>query len=65
LAAKVEKEKCTGCAACMLACPNFAITLKEGKAEVDAELCVDCGTCGETCEHGAVIPEGGRGGGGY
>lgn len=65
MAAEVDKDKCTGCTACLLTCRNFAITLKEGKAVVDPDLCISCGTCKETCEYGAVRLEDGMGGGGY
>jgi ferredoxin len=44
----VDKEKCTGCAACESACPVEAIKVTE-KAEVNADTCIDCGTCVEEC----------------
>jgi ferredoxin len=64
LASKVDKEKCTGCAACVLVCPSGAITIKaDGKAEVDPEFCISCGNCKQACEHGAITLD--SAGGGY
>jgi len=45
---KVDKEACTGCAACEAACPVEAIKVA-GKAEVNADTCIDCGTCVDEC----------------
>ncbi|MBQ8026359.1 MAG: glycyl-radical enzyme activating protein [Oscillospiraceae bacterium] len=45
--------KCTGCGACVAACPRKAVRLErvEGKvvARTDRALCVDCGTCVPVC----------------
>jgi ferredoxin len=48
MAVKVNKETCTGCAACASACPVEAITVTD-KAEVNADTCIDCGTCVDEC----------------
>lgn len=49
-----EKEKCTGCSACLNACPKSAISMKEGQIgflypEIDQAKCVDCGLCKKVC----------------
>jgi ferredoxin len=57
MAAKVSDEKCTGCEACIDACPAEAIKMVDGKAVVDAETCVDCGVCVDECPVGAIEME--------
>lgn len=42
---------CQGCGKCLAACPQKALYLKNGKAEVRAERCVLCGYCGRECIH--------------
>lgn len=54
MAAKVDKDKCTGCGTCVDTCPVEAITLKEEKAVIDEETCIDCGTCVDDCPEGAI-----------
>ena len=51
--AKVSAEKCTGCGACVSACPVNAITIREGKAVVD-ESCIACGACVGECPFNAL-----------
>jgi ferredoxin len=53
MAAKVDKEQCTGCGICVDACPQEAISLND-IAKVDAEKCTDCGTCVEECPNEAI-----------
>ena len=45
---------CTGCGACMQACPTGAIFLVEGKATIDESLCRECEACVPVCPSGAV-----------
>lgn len=40
---------CTGCGACVAACTNNALKLKDGKAQVDDAACILCGYCGAAC----------------
>ncbi len=42
-------EWCEGCGECVASCPQGALTLKDGKAEVDAGKCVFCGYCAAAC----------------
>ncbi len=47
--AEVDREKCSGCGECILACPYNAIERVEGKAQVNPALCKGCGTCVGAC----------------
>ena len=49
----VDKEKCTGCEACVATCPVETIVLKDGKADV-GDACVDCGQCVDACPVSAI-----------
>jgi NAD-dependent dihydropyrimidine dehydrogenase PreA subunit len=52
----VDWTTCTGCAACIDACPTGAIGLDEGEdvATIDQELCTECQACLDVCPTGAV-----------
>lgn len=50
----IDKMKCSGCAACMNACPKKCIDMKEDKEGflyplVDINLCINCGICKKKC----------------
>jgi ferredoxin len=57
MAAKVDKEKCTGCESCVEECPSEAISMVDGKAEVDPDACIDCGVCVDACPVEAISLE--------
>jgi len=53
-AAKKDKiyyitNKCIGCHACKVFCPQKAIYYGERKMEIDQDKCVQCGTCYNEC----------------
>ncbi|MDR0533111.1 MAG: 4Fe-4S binding protein [Verrucomicrobiales bacterium] len=54
---QVDKKNCEACGACVDACPNGAIKLKDLAAEVNPDLCVDCGSCESICPAGAIKPD--------
>ena len=54
MAVTIDGGKCTGCGACVDACPVDAIKLVDGKAVVDEDTCIDCGTCVDECPVEAI-----------
>ena len=50
----IDKNKCTGCQACLQVCPVEAISMKKGKAEINMEKCIKCGKCHDVCLQEAV-----------
>ena len=49
----VDREKCTGCGACIEFCPEEAIIMKDGKAYITID-CIECGGCAGECETDAI-----------
>ena len=52
--AALDPQLCTGCSACLAACPANAITLKPDawgyyRSAVNYEACINCGKCKQTC----------------
>lgn len=50
------EETCSGCGACMAACPQKAITMQHGEngclyPMIDHDLCIRCGKCLRICEY--------------
>lgn len=49
-----DKDKCTGCMACVASCSQNAITIVDGlssyNATINNELCVNCGACHRVCQ---------------
>lgn len=50
----ISKNKCNGCAACAMVCPQKCITMVPNKMgfcypEIDAERCIKCGLCQGRC----------------
>ena len=51
----IDPEQCTGCGACLRACPHEAITGERKQAHtINQELCIRCGICREVCKFDAI-----------
>ncbi|MGD8553860.1 MAG: 4Fe-4S binding protein [Anaerolineales bacterium] len=51
---RIDRTECMGCGACLDVCPESALYLVEGKAQVDASRCTECGACVEVCPAEAI-----------
>lgn len=51
---RVKKELCVGCGLCASNCPEQAIFMLSGQAEIDGNRCRECYTCVEVCPRGAI-----------
>ena len=52
---KVNKSLCSGCALCAQICPQGAITLIWGNAEIDTRKCNFCYQCVDVCPQRAIV----------
>lgn len=50
----VERDNCTGCAACIRACPGKAISAKSGRIVFNYSRCIACFCCIESCPSSAI-----------
>jgi NADH-quinone oxidoreductase subunit F len=52
---EVSAARCTGCGACLKACPHGAVGgLKKKPHAIDPGICTRCGICAGTCAFGAI-----------
>lgn len=49
----LDIDKCKGCTNCIKNCPNEAIRVRNGKANIQHNKCIDCGECIRVCPHNA------------
>lgn len=52
---RIDEALCTGCGACVDACPAEAIALVDGRARIDDATCIDCGSGVRACPQGAIM----------
>ena len=52
---QIRKDLCLGCGLCAQNCPQQAIWLLWGQAEIDQSRCNLCRLCLEVCPQGAII----------
>ncbi len=51
----IDKKTCTGCGACLKACPAAAVSgTKKEPHKINKRKCIKCGACSEICPVGAV-----------
>ncbi|MDD5432247.1 MAG: DUF362 domain-containing protein [Candidatus Omnitrophica bacterium] len=50
----VEYDNCVKCASCIKACPQKAISIKNGKVVIDHSGCIACFCCQEVCPEKAI-----------
>ncbi len=51
-------DRCTGCGACLKACPSKAITGEKKKPHtIEQSLCIKCGSCFDVCKFKSVHKE--------
>jgi dissimilatory sulfite reductase (desulfoviridin) alpha/beta subunit len=51
---RIDAAACTGCGACLAACPDRAVVLTDGVAAIDAARCLGCGHCLAACPADAM-----------
>ena len=52
---RVRKDLCLGCGTCVESCPQGAISLLWGQAEINQNRCNSCGLCRDVCPEGAIV----------
>lgn len=52
---QVRKDLCLGCGLCANNCPQQAISLLSGQAEIEQNRCNHCGLCLNVCPQGAIV----------
>lgn len=50
----VERDNCISCAACLKACPNKIISMKNNRIIFDYSKCIACFCCQEVCPNSAI-----------
>ncbi|MBN1287603.1 MAG: 4Fe-4S binding protein [Anaerolineae bacterium] len=51
----INQANCRGCGLCVKACPNDAIRLVEGVAQIDQARCDGCKACLSICPNDAIM----------
>jgi NAD-dependent dihydropyrimidine dehydrogenase PreA subunit len=50
----IELDRCDGCGNCVEVCPEGAIQIASGLAQINSELCTECEACVQACPNGAI-----------
>lgn len=51
---RIDEETCSGCSACLRACPTGAIYMIDNQAHIDEDRCAQCGVCAKICSNNAI-----------
>ena len=51
-----ERSICSGCGACLVTCPNSALSRFKGGVFIDTIRCTLCLECVEICPRDALVP---------
>lgn len=58
----IDRDRCTGCGACLDVCPHAVIVLQDRRAFVlTRDACMECGACQRNCPFGAIDVQAGVG----
>ena len=52
---RVREDLCLGCGLCAESCPQQAISLQSGQAQIDQTRCNHCGLCLDVCPQRAIV----------
>lgn len=51
----IVTEDCIGCETCVSVCPQRAIDMQDGRANIRQQNCLHCGNCFENCPVQAIV----------
>ena len=51
----VSKNKCVGCGLCVDICPQEAVAVSKGVAQIERDKCVECQACSQECPQEAIM----------
>jgi len=52
---QIREDLCLGCGLCASNCPQQAISMLSGQAEIDGNRCRECRICVKVCPQGAIV----------